>query len=97
MLSLGSMFKMAKGGTDAEMIRGMLGAMGVDLAMSEVTLQDAPGELRAVAAAAGRRGASLHRLRGKMKDGATLEAFIVVTPVSHSAVPTITAADTIAA
>jgi hypothetical protein len=97
MLNLGSVMKMAKGSLDPEVLRSMLASMGMNLQMIPVTLADAPGELRGVAAAAGRRGASLHRLTGSMKDGSTLEAFIVFAPSSRTTVSAVTKSAKIAA
>lgn len=89
-MNLGAIMKMAKGSADPEALRAILGAMGVDLEMKPVLLHDAPGELRQVATAAGKRGASLHRLRGRMKDGSALEAFIVFAPATLTDVTAVT-------
>ena len=79
-MNLGALFKIAKGATDAETLKPALRAMGFDLDMQPVDLDQAPGVLRHVAVQAGRRGASLHRLSGAMKDGGNIEAFIVLVP-----------------
>ena len=80
MLNVGALIKLAKGATDPEALKPALKAMGFDLDMKPVELDDAPAALRHLAVQAGRRGASLHRLSGTMKDGGTIEAFIVLVP-----------------
>jgi len=80
MLNIGALMKMAKGATDPEALKPALKALGLDLDMQPVDLDQAPGVLRHVAVQAGRRGASLHRLSGAMKDGGNIEAFIVLVP-----------------
>ena len=88
MFNLGALMKMAKGASDPEALKPALKAMGFDLDMKPVELDDAPGALRQLALQAGRRGASLHRLSGTMKDGGSIEAFIVLVPhqqvIAHS-------------
>ena len=79
-VNIGALLKMAKGATDPDVLKAALGAMGFDLEMAPVSLEDAPGALRQLATQAGRRGAQLHRLSGTMKDGGGMEAFIVLIP-----------------
>jgi hypothetical protein len=90
MLNVKSLLTIAKGGYDPAAFKGMLAAMGMDLAMSPVTLNDAPAALKQTAVSCSRRGASLHRLQGKMKDGAVIEAFIVLVPPAGSLVSAVT-------
>jgi hypothetical protein len=78
----GNLAKLAMGGgaPSPEQLGMLLKGLGVDLRMEPVTLENAPAALKLTAAAAGRSGASLHRLNGRMKDGSTLVAFIVLSP-----------------
>jgi hypothetical protein len=80
---IGSFIKMAGGQMDADALGAMLRAFGVDLIMEPVTLADAPQALRGVAIAAGKPHASLHRLRGRIKDGGRLEVFMVLIPTEE--------------
>ena len=75
----GNLLKLAKG-NDLETLKPALKAMGFELDMSPISLQEAPANLRKLALDAGRRGAALHRLSGTMKGGARIEAFIVLVP-----------------
>lgn len=98
MLNLGTLFKAAKSGMDPETLKPMLEALGFKLDMQPVDIRaHGPEALRTLAAQAGRRGASLHRLTGTMKSGGTLEALIVLVPESQEDVSTVTAREKLAA
>jgi hypothetical protein len=81
-MNLGALAKLAKGGADPEILKPILEAMGFKLDMQGVPLHQGPEHIRAIAGAAGKRGASLHRLSGATKGGGRLEALIVLVPDS---------------
>lgn len=79
-MNLGAVMKLAKGAFSPDDLGDLLQTLGMRVNMLPVTLEDAPAALRLTAMAAGRKGASLHRITGAFKSGETLEALIVLVP-----------------
>lgn len=86
MLGFGAaLAKMASGGMGPDELAKLLRAAGIDLEMAPVPFSEASGSFTETARAVRVPGATLHRMRGRMKNGAQLEALIVLVPASIEA------------
>jgi len=80
MMGFSSLAKLASGGIGPDEMAKLLRAAGIDLEMAPVPLSEASGSFTELAHAVRVPGATVHRMRGRMKNGAQLEALIILVP-----------------
>jgi hypothetical protein len=77
---LGAFAKLAKGGIGPEQFGAICEAAGIDVEFSEVTRADYRATFGAAGTSLTRPGSRLLNIRGKMKNGDTMDALIILVP-----------------